>query len=484
MIARLENLERRLLLDSSPFAQITASGTVIVNATSAGDSIQLTASLTQITVMMNGASLQFRRTLVKRLYVSAFEGNDVVSNNVPLNSTILGGDGSDWLHGGPGFDSIDGGAGDDTVNGGAGNDNFAGGPGNDLLEYGDRTGGFNFVLEHVTPGPPEESVLIGAIHVFRNDGESDNSTDLFESIGGTEFADTFESGGVSSAQPITLWGRGGADRFGRTSDIQALVEEGGAGNDEFDGYVTGMVPGVSRPTTLIGGSGDDVFTLVETPALISGGSGSDTVRRDELAPVTVIDLNQYVSIENASGHLITVIGTNGPNRLIQTSEPFQVGTATLLGNDGDDTIVGGPGPDSIDGGAGDDSIIGGGGLDTIYGGDGNDSLTGGSAGDSLDGGAGDDLLQGGGGADTIRGGDGDDVIAGNSGNDKLYGGFGKDTVIGGAGRDRIYGDSGNDLLLARDRQRDTLYGGDGTDQAIVDDRPDFKDLWGEIETLL
>ncbi|MBA2706958.1 MAG: calcium-binding protein [Gemmatimonadaceae bacterium] len=436
----LERLERRVFMDSSSFAQVTPTGTLLVNGTAAANVIAVSRSRTQVTVSMDGASVQFNRNSVKRLYVDGWAGDDLLTNNADLRSTILGNDGNDALRGGPLEDSLQGGNGNDTLDGSEGSDALLGGDGTDTAEYGSRNGPFEFKFGWFYRA--REMMLPGVLHALR-DHEHDVSDDFIEVIGGTEFDDLFTSD-WNSNETVTFLARGGNDRFDKTLDIQRIVADGGRGDDQFGSHYGGG----QRSPTLIGGAGNDIFDLNYEPGLISGGPGIDSVQPIYSAVVTVVDMNRYSSVENASGNLQTVIGTDGPNLILQTAERFQPGVPRLIGNGGNDIIVGGPGAEAIDGGSGDD------------------------------------LLQGGGGPDTLRGGDGDDIVAGNSGNDKLYGGLGKDTLVGGAGKDRMYGDAGDDLLIARDRKRDTLYGGDGRDQATVDDRPDVKDLWGEIESLL
>lgn len=111
-----------------------------------------------------------------------------------------------------------------------------------------------------------------------------------------------------------------------------------------------------------------------------------------------------------------------------------------------DSIRGGAGNDTIDGAGGNDTIDGGADNDSLFGGDGNDILLGGEGDDSLDGGKGDDTLDGGDGNDTLRGDAGNDSLTGGVGKDSLYGGANDDTLDGGDGNDWLDGGTGNDLL--------------------------------------
>jgi Ca2+-binding RTX toxin-like protein len=388
---------------------------------------------------MDGASVSFPQTSVRRINIDAGDGNDVVANQTKLASTILGGNGNDKLTGGSGNDSIDAGAGNDTVNGEGGDDKFAGGDGNDVLEYGDRAAGFRFELAYFSPGAPENHVLLGSLHIW-NSSESDTSNDFFETIGGTTFDDTFVPDIVSADHTITLLGRGGNDTFKRSSDTQPLVESGGPGNDVFEGYVGGGQTGNKHPPTLTGGAGNDLFKIIHLPASIDGGKGGNTIDLSESSNVFVVDLNSFRNVQNAINAypVQKIIGTPGPNYM--TVIAYGIGSpCTLLGN--------------------------------FYN-------------DVLDGGDGDDLISGGGGNDKIYGGNGNDVINGNGGNDRIYGGAGNDTLIGGPGRDRLYGEAWNDFLNTRDNKIDTLYGGDGNDSGKIDNTSTVKDLYHEIEKLV
>jgi Ca2+-binding RTX toxin-like protein len=461
-ISLSERLERRALL--ADFALLSPTGTLLVNGTGGDDQISVAASGAgdQIVATLNSGTLQFPAASVKRIYIDSGAGHDVVTNFVKLRSTILGGDGNDRLIGGRFSDSIDGGGGDDFIDPGPGYDSIMCGAGNDTVDYGGRSESYSFgirwLVDLSNPNPDQPAVSVATIE--RDPGapsaDSDRIADHPETIGGSEQLDSFfcedlrQDLQTTQVVPhtITLLGRGGPDVFGTTNDRIPVIERGGSGRDSFDAYRRD--PDVqANPPTIFGDSGNDVIRLSQSATVIEGGAGLDSLDAI-LSDVTIIDLNDYPSIENvvhARGGQ-RVIGTDGPN-VIHISNNF-----------------GGPPPC------------------TVLAGGGNDMITGSQSADWIDGEGGDDLIQGGLGADTIRGSDGDDVMAGNGGNDKLYGGLGKDTIVGGGGKDRIYGEADDDLLLARDRRRDTLYGGDGGDQGTVDDRPEVKDLWDQIETLL
>ena len=224
--------------------------------------------------------------------------------------------------------------------------------------------------------------------------------------------------------------------FGKVDLFQAasvtnIYADGGTGNDRI--YIDSSV---SRPVTLLGGSGDDWLVAGSQQAVLAGGDGDDWI-----VGSSVVDL---------------ISGNDGNDR--------------IWGRADDDTIYAGNGDDEVEGEEGNDVIFVGEGINLAKGGPGRDRLTGGSQRDVLYGGddgdflfgfQGDDILLGEGGEDEIEGGDGTDLIDGGDGNDpSLRGGPGKDAIRGGKGDDSLYGDEGDDYLEGGDNN-DVLHGGAG-----------------------
>ena len=165
-----------------------------------------------------------------------------------------------------------------------------------------------------------------------------------------------------SAGVLTVTGTPGADRieFERDGDrirvrdngrdhrvsyaaVQRIVVNALAGDDEIrfkDG-------GISKPTELNAGDGND---------RVEGSAGPDTIN-----------------------------GGNGHDRL-----EGRGGNDTMNGDAGNDELRGGAGNDTLNGGVGNDRLDGDSGNDVLFGGDGADDLKGGSGIDRITGGAGND----------------------------------------------------------------------------------------------
>ncbi len=134
------------------------------------------------------------------------------------------------------------------------------------------------------------------------------------------------------------------------------------------------------------------------------------------------------------------------------------GSATLVGNGGQDTIRSLVGNDTIYAG-GDSKVFGGPAGDTIYGGripGAHDTITTGTGGDSVQLYTGSNKVNGSA-NDTIRAGNGHDTIFGGTGPETIYGG--KNTTIYGGGQAKIHAGSNDTISVSG---HDTLFAGKGT----------------------
>lgn len=194
--------------------------------------------------------------------------------------------------------------------------------------------------------------------------------------------------------------------------------------------VTGLVP-ASIPTSIDGGSNNDVLIGGRGPDTLIGGSNNDVMDGGPGAD--------------------TFRGGSGTDTVTYASHRFGV-TASIGGRSGQD------------GGAEDgppahaDTINGD--VENLAGSPHSDLLLGDRHNNSLLGLAGNDFLIGEGGNDYLNGGADIDFAAGNSGTD---------FIDGGPGADFLRGNHGNDLLLARDGERDfSLKCGGGRDRLVRD----------------
>jgi Ca2+-binding RTX toxin-like protein len=253
--------------------------------------------------------------------------------------------------------------------------------------------------------------------------------------------------------------------------IRSVTAHGGGGNDTID------LSGVSVPTYITGGGGDDQLTGGSGDDVLSGGAGADTLRGG--AGYDVVDYSRRraavdVSLDGAANDGSASEGDNVASDIEEVrggagDDTLTAGPngTTLVGNGGNDVLTGGPGDDHLVGGLGADTMSGGGGSDTAdysartmdvavrLDGQANDGSVG----------EGDNVAAD---VENVIGGLGSDLLVGGPGPNELDGGPGDDVIDGGGGQDALRGGDGNDVIRARDGQRDTVSCGEGDDTALVD----------------
>ncbi len=293
-------------------------------------------------------------------------GGAIIENG-PIDGTITGTAGNDFLLGQEGKDRISAGSGNDFLSGGGGNDTISGGAGNDLLLGGEGN----------------------------------------DSLSGGAGNDILDGGAGNDA----LNGGTGSDiyRFSR-----------GWGQDTINNYDTGT----NKVDAIVFADDISADDIVVTR---SGGNLVLTLK-DSTDKITV---SSYFSNDGASGYKLEEIRfANGTTWTVDQVKVMALqstdGKDTLTGYATDDHIMGGLGDDTLYGEGGADVLEGGNGDDRLYGGDGDDRLLGGDGADYLSGDAGNDLLLGGEGNDSLSGGAGNDILDGGAGNDALNGGTGSD----------------------------------------------------------
>ena len=198
--------------------------------------------------------------------IDAGDGADMVDARAG-NDYVVGGEGDDQIVAGAGDDVVIAGAGDDVVFGGNGDDVVSGGTGNDRLhgDAGDDMLAGDEGHDHLLGGLGDDLLLGG-------DGD-----DLLEDGGGSD-----RVLGGDGGDTVRVAKDGARDHF-----------EGGTGEDTLDysdhtmGVVINTADGSAASAdaggdtfvgfeVLVGGSGNDIFTVGGEEMRLTGGDGQDT----------------------------------------------------------------------------------------------------------------------------------------------------------------------------------------------------------------
>jgi Ca2+-binding RTX toxin-like protein len=283
---------------------------------------------------------------VENMYlVGSVNGTGNASNNSIVgygvgDNLIDGGAGNDTLSGGDGNDTLKGGAGNNTLNGDAGNDwlynsatsvdNLAGGAGDDVYEV---LNGLATIVENAGGGT--DTVFTNVNYTLAANVEH---MYLFGSVNGT---------GNAGDNTIIGYGAG------------ANLIDGGAGNDNLSGGDgNDTLKGGAGNNTLNGDAGNDwLYNSATSVDNLAGGSGDDVY--EVLNGLATI-------IENAGGGTDTVFTNVNYTLAANVENMYLFGSVNGTGNSSNNTIFGY--------GAGDNVINGGGGSDTLTGGAGNDAF--------------------------------------------------------------------------------------------------------------
>ncbi len=419
----VQSLEARRLLAAS-FASLSSHGTLSVIGTAKNDVITISLVNGKIVATLNSASMSFTKSSVKRIWADGVHGNDHVTNDSALPSTLLGSSGDDTLRGGSGDDSLDGGSGFDRIQ----------------PRDGNNIGNFNLsydVLDYDGATPSR----------FQIHFDEDTHQDL--SVSHAQWDDQFIC--TAGSRPLLqLYLTSGNDTIDGDSYYDAVIH-GGKGNDAMamaadllNDTASGTLLGEQGNDTLIA-SGEDPF---ETFA--DGGQGNDYYWLfDALFNTRVFSDSgggiDSIEIDFASDQFVDQVASVPPGIENCVLDIYSDRFVELDGNDLNNDLAvqffDGYMPEEV-------YISGGAGNDTIHGTIANDSLSGGD------------------------------------GNDTIYGGAGNDTLDGGSGRDKLFGDDGNDTLLAKDGRVDTLDGGNGLDSAQRDNSATIKDSVLNIESFI
>ncbi len=346
-----------------------AADSVIVNGTSAADTIQVAA--VGSTVQVSGLAAQVKITRAEavrdRLTVNGLANNDMISAGALaalMLLTLAGGDGNDTLNGSNGADMLLGGNNDDTIDGNGGKDTVQMGDGDDTFVW--------------DPGDGSDIVEGQAgMDILRFNG-SEGAEIFAASANGSRLLFTRDLGNIAmdtdDVETLNLNSLGGADSI-TINDL-----------DPTDVATVNIDLGVNAA----GDSAADTVTVNGTAAadVIQAISIGSTIQVNGLA----VQVNITQS-ESANDRLI--VNGLGGNDTLSGGTLSALTLLTLDGGDDNDTLNGGDGDDMLLGGDGNDTIDGNGGDDTAQMGIGNDIFVWGP-------GDGSDVVEGQDGQDTLR----------------------------------------------------------------------------------
>lgn len=228
--------------------------------------------------------------------------------------------------------------------------------------------------------------------------------------------------------PVIVNGEGGSD----TLNIAASLTPGELhlGPDAFSGsFGSGEISYTSVES--VGGTGPYKLAIdLMALGLQDGNADTTFIRPDGSGTQLLVDINGVPFFAGA---------------IASIDDPLQNQDITVTGSDDDDTITIA------------NTLL----SAVVYGQGGNDGISTAGGNDYVSGGAGNDTISGGSGQDRLYGNDGNDVLMGNGGNDVLSGGDGIDLLTGGAGRDVIIGGLGADIAFGNG-DRDLFFASGAT----------------------
>jgi len=397
-VANVNDAPGELAVDTLPFAENSANGTVVGTATAsdvdpgdtltfslvdnAGGRFSIDAATGQIKVA-NASLLDFesakQHVVTVRVADAAGAGAEtsvtLALTNVVENQTRNLTSGNDnftapsddhWtINGLAGTDTIATGEGNDVVRGGTSNDSLDTGGGNDVVVFDSTTVSYDGVKGGAGDDTIRATVANAVIGL-----RSVSGIERVEGHAGPSVTTIVRA--INSTSGVTL-------DFANATMSNVLRIEGGNGNDTIIG--TGgndAINGLTGNDTLRGGPGDDVFRVSASSGTdrFLGGEGTDAIRA--VATNAVISVGSYFSRDGDATHegnsVETIEGyTDGTTRLgggsaadiLDFSGINLVNIRRIEGGSGNDTIVGSDGADRIAGGAGADRLTGGAGPDVF-----------------------------------------------------------------------------------------------------------------------
>ncbi len=307
MFSLTEQLESRRLF--SAFGTVSSHGTLSVVGTSQKDSIVIQVVGSQVQAIVNKQVEYFSKSIVKRLWVESFGGNDSILNKTNLASTLIGDAGNDTIVGGGADDSIQAGSGDDHFDGGLGHNSIDEGGGNDAFDYSSETGStFHFDGQEDVTITRNNGAGVDVAHaqanlntVYFTGGDDTITSFVNDSLPPEEFSGFhfFLGGGNDKFSPgsgsiTSVDGGDGNDKITFGDDGPIFAVTGGAGNDTINDNV-GSLDNTGKPfSTVDGGSGKDTYNLNPDEELLGAGktyahdvpAGIEIFKRDCRASAT------------------------------------------------------------------------------------------------------------------------------------------------------------------------------------------------------
>ena len=227
-----------------------------------------------------------------------------------------------------------------------------------------------------------------------------------------------------------------------------LTVRPGAGDDQIGVFLEGGHSATTRPeVTIVDAGGDDTYIVAGSRVAIDlqDIAGTDMLDFSGLSHPLILHLWRDNGVRQTLGASQVRVGLNGTfENVIGT--PYN---DVIFGNSADNTLYGGAGDDLLWGRDGDDVLHGGADRDRLFGEAGDDLLDGGAGNDLLWGNDGNDELHGGEGEDLLSGGRGDDVLVSRAGRDLLFGHSGNDILSvpdGDLSNRHLDGGTGTDTL--------------------------------------
>jgi Ca2+-binding RTX toxin-like protein len=438
------------------------------------------------------------------LIESSGEGTDTVFSSVPWtldanfegltltgygNINATGTSASNILRGNSGNNTLDGGTGADTMIGGSGDDFYLVDNAGDVVSenVGDGIDTVQIGSSYSLGANVENLVLTGSANVYGNGnslgniltGNSGNNTldgsagvdtligglgnDLYKvddindvivesAAQGTDVVEATSSYTLGShVENLTLMGIANINGAGNEQNNYLLGNTGAntlsgyAGNDTLNGSGGGGPDG--NADTLIGGTGDDTYFVLEAGDVVieDSNEGTDTVYTVFVGSYTLGSNleNLFVSGSGTGNSLDNIIaGNNGSDILSglggnDTLDAGTLGTDSLIGGMGNDTYIVRHGAVTVVESAseGTDTVL----ADVTY------TLTSNVERLTLTGfgsnnGTGNSL------ANVITGNDSANILSGGDGDDTLDGAGGADSMIGGLGNDLFIVDDAGDTV--------------------------------------